>query len=110
MAFRFQESPDGVAAQKYIMDFVKELKSMPVAIETDAANEQHYEVPTEYFLLCLGKHLKYSSCIYETGKESLAEAEEAMLSYDRSRSPSHISCLHPPLFLLLYPSATVIPH
>mmetsp|Transcript_33271 Transcript_33271/g.94252 ORF Transcript_33271/g.94252 Transcript_33271/m.94252 type:complete len:321 (+) Transcript_33271:83-1045(+) len=75
-----QESKDGEQAQKYIMDFVKELKSMPVAIETDAANEQHYEVPTEYFLLCLGKHLKYSSCLYPEGNETLGEAEEAMLS------------------------------
>lgn len=52
---------------------------MPIAINTDDANEQHYEVPTPYFLHCLGKHLKYSSCLYETGDESLDEAEEDML-------------------------------
>ena len=33
----------------------------PVAIETAAANEQHYEVPTEFYQRVLGPHLKYSS-------------------------------------------------
>eukprot|EP00873_Tetraselmis_striata_P044143 jgi/Tetstr1/464407/TSEL_009200.t1 len=75
-----QESGDGEAATAHINDFVRELRGMPLAIETDAANEQHYEVPTEYFLLCLGPHLKYSSCLYPKGDESLGEAEEAMLN------------------------------
>lgn len=30
--------------------FIKQLRESPVAIETDKANEQHYEVPTEFFL------------------------------------------------------------
>ncbi len=34
--------------------FVDELKKMPIAIHTAEANEQHYEVPTEYYLHCLG--------------------------------------------------------
>ena len=33
----------------YKMKFVRKLSQAPVAIETDAANEQHYEVPTEFF-------------------------------------------------------------
>jgi hypothetical protein len=32
---------------------------MPVAVNTKEANEQHYEVPTEFYKLCLGKQLKY---------------------------------------------------
>lgn len=59
--------------------FVDELKTLPVAIKTEKSTEQHYEVPTEYFLLCLGKHLKYSSCLYPTPTTSLEQAEEAML-------------------------------
>ena len=59
---------------------LQELRESPIAIETAAANEQHYEVPTRFFQLCLGKRLKYSSCFYETGEESLDAAEEAMLS------------------------------
>jgi len=54
---------------------------MPIAIQTTTANEQHYEVPTSYFLLCLGKHLKYSSCLYPNldASTDLSDAEEAML-------------------------------
>jgi cyclopropane-fatty-acyl-phospholipid synthase len=59
--------------------FVDELKSSPIAINTEAANEQHYEVPTAFYQLCLGKHLKYSSCLWEAGTTTLDEAEEAML-------------------------------
>ncbi|MCB1611183.1 MAG: SAM-dependent methyltransferase, partial [Xanthomonadales bacterium] len=55
------------------------LRSSPIAIETRAANEQHYELPPPFFLRCLGKRLKYSSCYYKTGSESLDQAEEAML-------------------------------
>ena len=65
-----------------------ELKSMPIAIQMEAANEQHYEVPTSYFLLCLGKHLKYSSCLYPglDPATALSEAEEAMLGKALLRS------------------------
>jgi len=37
------------------------------------------QVPTEYFLLVLGKHLKYSSCLYPAANTILNEAEESML-------------------------------
>lgn len=60
-------------------DFVEELKSLPIAIETDAANEQHYEVPTEYFNYVLGPHRKYSCCLYSRSNTTLEEAEELML-------------------------------
>ena len=56
------------------------LRQSPVAIETDAANAQHYELPPAFFTHCLGPRLKYSSCYYPRGNETLAEAEEAMLA------------------------------
>ena len=56
-----------------------DLKRRPIAEQTTAANEQHYEVPTELYLLCLGKHLKYSSCLYKSPSDSLAQAEANML-------------------------------
>jgi len=59
--------------------YVADLKTRPVAEDTRAANEQHYEVPTEFYQLCLGRRLKYSGCFYPTGKETLNEAEEHML-------------------------------
>lgn len=58
---------------------LQKLREGPIAIETDAANTQHYEVPARLFELCLGPRLKYSSCYYPTGDETLAQAEEAML-------------------------------
>lgn len=32
---------------------------MPIAIETDKAKDQHYELPTAFFKLVLGRNLKY---------------------------------------------------
>lgn len=60
-------------------ELLRELRRTPIAIETDKANEQHYEVPTRFFELCLGHRLKYSSCYFATGRETLDEAEDAML-------------------------------
>ena len=51
-----------------------------IALHTDAANRQHYELPPAFFAHCLGPRLKYSSCYYPTGQETLAQAEEAMLA------------------------------
>jgi cyclopropane-fatty-acyl-phospholipid synthase len=55
------------------------LRSSEIAVETQAANRQHYELPPEFFNLCLGKHLKYSSCYWEDETTSLNMAEEHML-------------------------------
>ena len=62
------------------MAFIADLASRPIAIEQEKANEQHYEVPTEFIQMCLGPRMKYSSCLFPTAKSSLAEAEEAILS------------------------------
>lgn len=59
---------------------IEELRKSPIAIETDTANEQHYEVPTEFYLKSLGKRLKYSCAYYPSSNSSLDEAEEAMLA------------------------------
>jgi cyclopropane-fatty-acyl-phospholipid synthase len=67
--------------------FVEELKASPVAVHTDAANEQHYELPPEFFTRVLGQNLKYSGALFEPGVEDLDEAERAMLDLyvDRAR-------------------------
>lgn len=54
-------------------------RGKPIAIETHAANEQHYEVSPAFFARVLGPHLKYSCCWYESAEATLAEAESAML-------------------------------
>jgi cyclopropane-fatty-acyl-phospholipid synthase len=76
LAQRIREESAGYDRAAYVAD----LKSRPLAEETRAANEQHYEVPTDFYRLCLGRRLKYSGCFYPTGTESLNEAEEVMLA------------------------------
>lgn len=63
-----------------------QLRAEEVALHTDAANEQHYELPPEFFVHCLGRRLKYSSAYYPTGRESLDEAEDAMLALYGARA------------------------
>jgi cyclopropane-fatty-acyl-phospholipid synthase len=70
----------------HLLALVEELRRSPIAIETAAANEQHYEVPTRFYQLCLGPRLKYSSCHYPTGRETLAQAEEIMLALTCERA------------------------
>ena len=66
--------------------YVANLKTRPLAEQTAAANEQHYEVPTAFYQFCLGKRLKYSGCLYPVGNESLDEAEEHMLALYAERA------------------------
>lgn len=54
--------------------FAEDMKNHPIATHTADANVQHYEVPAEFFALCLGPRFKYSSCRYEPG-DTLATAE-----------------------------------
>lgn len=59
--------------------YLAQWQSGAVAIHTQDANRQHYEVPSRFYELVLGPRRKYSSALYATGRETLAEAEEAML-------------------------------
>ena len=61
------------------MAYLQRLRTGPMAIETDAANSQHYEVDTGVLAACLGPRMKYSCCLYPKGGETLAQAEVAML-------------------------------
>ena len=67
------------AAYKTKMEFVKTLRTRPIAIETATANTQHYEVGTGVLRACLGPRMKYSCCLYSTGAETLGQAEMEML-------------------------------
>lgn len=58
---------------------IESLRHSPVAVHTDEANDQHYEVPARFFELMLGPHLKYSSAYWPRGVQTLPEAEAAML-------------------------------
>jgi len=77
---RDEHADDPDAAARRNAALIAELRQSPVAIHTDAANRQHYELPPAFFHACLGPRLKYSSCFYPTGNETLAQAEDAMLA------------------------------
>jgi cyclopropane-fatty-acyl-phospholipid synthase len=62
------------------------LRASDIAIETAAANAQHYEVPAPFFGLVLGPHRKYSSCYYPAGVDDLGAAEAAMLELTAARA------------------------
>jgi cyclopropane-fatty-acyl-phospholipid synthase len=67
-------------------DFADDMRRRAIAVHTEAANEQHYELPQEFFDLTLGPQRKYSSCYYAAGTETLGEAEEAALSITAERA------------------------
>ncbi|WP_267551842.1 cyclopropane-fatty-acyl-phospholipid synthase family protein [Rhizobium rhizogenes] len=60
--------------------FVETMGNFPVAMHTEEANRQHYEVPAEFFGLVLGPQRKYSSCLYPSADTTLAEAETLALA------------------------------
>jgi len=58
---------------------ITKLRQSPIAIQTDDPNRQHYEVPSEFFRIVLGRRLKYSCCYWPDGAAGLDAAEDAML-------------------------------
>ena len=74
------------ANQEKIMQLIVELKSSPIAINTADANEQHYEVPTQFYQYCLGKHLKYSSGYWKEGVNDIDISERDMLEITCQRA------------------------
>jgi cyclopropane-fatty-acyl-phospholipid synthase len=75
-----EERQGGASAQAARFQVrLAQLRATEVALHTDAANAQHYELPPEFFGHCLGPRLKYSSAYYPRGTETLDEAEAAML-------------------------------
>ena len=60
--------------------FARDMAGRAIAEHTAAANEQHYELPPEFFEICLGARLKYSCCLYPAVDTTLDEAEEAALA------------------------------
>lgn len=72
--------------QALLMEHIDSLKKSPIAIATTEANEQHYELPTPFFELVLGKHKKYSSGYWDAGVNNLDQAEERMLALTCTRA------------------------
>lgn len=72
--------------QAHLMQLIEELKASPIAINTQEANEQHYEVPTQFYKYCLGKHLKYSSGYWNAGVTDIDTSEKDMLELTCQRA------------------------
>lgn len=85
---RLQEDSQRSAAElrRIHAQRMQEWAQGPIAVGTAAANDQHYEVPPGFFLKALGPALKYSSCLWESGTDTLAEAEIAMLELSAQRA------------------------
>lgn len=62
------------------LDFIQTMKSGPIALVPERANEQHYEIPFEFFKLVLGPQMKYSCCYFPNDSVSLDSAEKHALT------------------------------
>ena len=67
--------PPGVEAR-----FAAEMLDLPIAEHVHDSKAQHYDLPPAFMREFLGPRLKYSCAYYETGAETLAEAEAAALA------------------------------
>jgi cyclopropane-fatty-acyl-phospholipid synthase len=74
------------AASSRTEAFVQLMDRSPVALVPELANEQHYEVPAEFFALVLGPHRKYSSAWWPAGVAALGSAEAAALEATCARA------------------------
>ncbi len=78
----------GASPASATADFVASMGHRAIAVHTDTANAQHYELPPEFFALCLGPNRKYSSCFYAPG-DSLADAEARALAETCAHADLH---------------------
>lgn len=78
---RLQEcaAADCESERESLEQFLREMRAGPIAPVPERANEQHYEVPAEFFDLVLGPHRKYSCCFWSDDTLTLGHAEENAL-------------------------------
>lgn len=79
-------SEDSAGAADRLHAFVEMMNQSPVAPIPDKANEQHYELPAEFFAEVLGPHRKYSCCYWPESVQTLeqAEAESLQITCERA--------------------------
>ena len=70
---------DCEANAQLVEDYIRSVDQAPLAVLTDKANEQHYEVPAAFYHRVLGQNLKYSSCYFEDFVSDLTTAENKAL-------------------------------
>ncbi|MFL2926545.1 MAG: SAM-dependent methyltransferase [Candidatus Poseidoniales archaeon] len=75
-----------VDSTKEYSKFINEASTGNIAVNTDDANNQHYEVDSEFFKYSLGKNLKYSCCFWDDNTLDLDAAEDNMLEIYSERA------------------------
>jgi cyclopropane-fatty-acyl-phospholipid synthase len=83
---RLRKETRAAAEPERLARLLHEMRISPIALQTKAANEQHYEVPTEFYRHCLGPRLKYSSGLWNDETQDLGSAEENMLRLTAERA------------------------
>ena len=83
---RLEDLGDREKQRQALERFVEELRQSPIAVQIHKPKEQHYELPPAFFEQILGKWMKYSSCYWPQGVDSLDKAEEAMLELTCERA------------------------
>ncbi len=82
---RSEDKGEPERQRAHLMSHIQVLKASPIAIHAPAANQQHYEVPAEFFAAVLGTHRKYSCCYWREG-DTLSTAERRMLELTTERA------------------------
>lgn len=77
---------DGTRRQARLQRLLEQLQNGPIALVPQKANEQHYELPPEFFGKVLGPHRKYSCCLWQGAADSLAAAERRALAVTCERA------------------------
>ena len=74
------------AAAKCLSSFVDMMHQSPIAPIPEKANQQHYELPADFFGEVLGAQRKYSSCYWRNSKQTLDQAETDALEITCARA------------------------
>lgn len=83
---RDEHAHDPELATDRLRQWIERCDQSPIAVETKAANAQHYEVPAAFYGRVLGRHRKYSSGLWTSSSTDLDSAEAAMLQLTAERA------------------------
>lgn len=83
------ETGDFESQARRLSEFVRDIRDGPLVLDSEHANDQHYEVAAEFFEQVLGPRMKYSCCLYSNRATTLSEAEDQMLQITCARADIH---------------------
>jgi cyclopropane-fatty-acyl-phospholipid synthase len=83
---QMEDKGDVEVQRAALAQFIAELRQSPIAVQVEKPREQHYEVPPQFFKQVLGRHLKYSGCLWDADTQTLDDAEARMLAVTADRA------------------------